>query len=155
VNEPAAPPLARMHRGFTTSEVLTLLVALTVLAAIAISMWRSHELRVRRQDAIEALLALQAAQDGYFGEHARYADEIQLAAEPPEGLGIKPVSRRGYFRISARNSEDNLGYWATARAIDREGQSPDERCVELRIDQNGRRAAVDADGADRSADCWR
>lgn len=145
----------RKYRGFTTSEVLTILVVLTVLTAITVSMWRSHQLGVRRSDAIEALLALQAAQDRYFGEHARYADETQLASEPPEGLGIKTISRRGYFQISSRSSEDNLGYWATARVIDREGQSPDTRCVELRIDQNGRRFAVDADGADRSADCWR
>lgn len=142
-------------RGFTLSEVLTVLVALTVLAAIAISMWRSHELSVRRKDAIEALLSVQAAQDRYFGKHARYADDAQLAAEPPRGLGIKPVSRRGFFQISARNSEDDLGYWATARAIDRDGEFPDTRCVELRIDQNGRRFAVDSKGVDRSADCWR
>jgi len=110
---------------------------------------------VRRHDAMDALLAVQAAQDRYFGEHARYADETQLTAEPPGGLGIKPVSRRGLFQISARNSEDDLGYWATARAIDLEGQPADTRCVELRIDQNGRRFAIDAKGEDRSADCWR
>jgi Tfp pilus assembly protein PilE len=132
------------------SEVLTVLVALTVLAAISVSMWRSHQLH-----AIEALLALQAAQDRYFGEHARYAGEKQLTAEAPGGLGIRPVSERGFFQISAHNSEDDLGYWATARAIEREGQSPDTRCVELRIDQNGRRFAIDAQGVDRSADCWR
>jgi len=144
-----------MHQGFTMSEVLTILVALTVLAAISVSMWRSHQLHARRGDAIEALLALQAAQDRYFGEHARYAGEKQLTAEPPAGLGLRPVSARGFFQISARNSEDDLGYWATARAIEREGLSPDTRCVELRIDQNGRRFAIDAQGVDRSADCWR
>jgi type IV pilus assembly protein PilE len=149
-----APP-SRTHRGFTLTEVLTVLVALTVLAAVSVSMWRSHELRVRRRDAMEALLALQAAQDRHFGEHARYADEDQLTAEPPAGLGIKPVSRNGLFRISARNSEDDLGYWATARAIEGEERSADTRCVELRIDQNGRRFAIDSKGEDRSADCWR
>lgn len=144
-----------MHRGFTLSEVLTLLVVLAVLVAIAVSMWRSQQLGVRRGDAIEALLAVQAAQDRYFGEHARYADDSQLVAEPPQGLGIKPVSRRGFFQVSARNSKDDLGYWAIARAIDQEGKLPDARCVELRIDQNGRRFAVDSNGEDQSADCWR
>lgn len=142
-------------RRFTLSEVLTILVALTVLAAITVSMWRSHEVGVRRKDAIDALLAVQAAQDRHFGEHARYADGPQLVAEPPRGLGIKPVSRRGFFQVSVRNSKDDLGYWASARAIDREGELPDTRCVELRIDQNGRRFAIDSKGEDRSADCWR
>jgi type IV pilus assembly protein PilE len=141
-------------RGFTLTEILTALVVLAVLSAIAVVMWRSNALRERRGDAIQALLDLQAAQDQYFGEHARYASETQLAARPPAGLGISPRSRHGYYAISVRNSEDNLGYWATARAIPHAEETEDSRCVEMRIDQNGRRFAVDATGKDRSADCW-
>jgi type IV pilus assembly protein PilE len=141
-------------RGFTLTEIVTALVVIAVLAAIAVVMWRSHALRERRGDAVQALLALQAAQDQYFGEHARYASETQLATEPPAGLGISPRSRLGYYTITVQNSEDNLGYWATARVISAGDKSPDTRCVEMRIDQNGRRFAVDAAGVDRSADCW-
>jgi len=142
------------RRGFTLTEVLTALVALTVLAAVAVTMWRSSDLKSRRHDAIEALMTLQKAQDQYFGLHARYAAEAQVGAAPPAGLGIPPKSKRGYYAISTRNSPDNLGYWATARVVPRVEESADERCVELRLDQNGRRFAVDSKGADRSADCW-
>jgi Tfp pilus assembly protein PilE len=135
--------------------MFTALVVVTVLVAITIVMWRSHALRARRGDAVEALLALQAAQDQYFGQHARYAGETQFAAEPPAGLGIKTKSRLGYYGITVRNSGDNLGYWATARMVPSGDESPDTRCVELRIDQNGRRFALDAEGVDRSADCWK
>ena len=141
-------------RGFTLTEIVTALVVVTVLAAVAVVMWRSHALRERRGDAVQALLALQAAQDQYFGQHARYADETQLATEPPAGLGINPRSRLGYYAITVRNSEDNLGYWATARVILRAEETQDPRCVEMRIDQNGRRFAIDSKGEDRSADCW-
>ena len=141
-------------RGFTLTEIVTALVAVSVLAAIAVVMWRSHALRERRGDAVQALLALQAAQDQYFGQHARYASETQLAAEPPAGHGINPRSRLGYYAITVHNSEDNLGYWATARAIARGDAAQDSRCVEMRIDQNGRRFAIDSKGEDRSADCW-
>jgi len=143
-----------IHRGFTLTEALTAIVALTVLVAISVTMWRSNDLRARRSDAVQALLALQAAQDQYFGLHARYASEAQLAAPPPAGLGIAPRSERGYYEISVRNSPDNLGYWATARVIPRADESADTRCVELRLDQNGRRFAVDSKNEDRSADCW-
>ena len=146
--------LPSILRDFTLVEVLTALVVLAVVSAIAVVMWRSNELRERRGDAIQALLALQDAQDRYFGEHARYASETQLAVEPPAGLGISVKSPRGYYAISVRNSEDNLAYWATARVIPRAGETADPRCAELRIDQNGRRFAVDAAGKDRSADCW-
>ena len=133
--------------GFTTSEVLTALVALVVIVAVAIALWRTHQLRTRRDDAVEALLAVQAAQDDYFGKHARYA----RAGELP----IETASPRGFYQLTVSNSPDDLAFWATARVIAREGQSADTRCVELRLDQNGRRFAVDSKGEDRSADCWR
>jgi prepilin-type N-terminal cleavage/methylation domain-containing protein len=141
-------------RGFTLTEIVTALIVATVLAAVSAVLWRSHALRTRRGDAVQALLALQAAQDRYFGEHARYASETLLGTAPPAGLGINARSRLGHYAITVRNSEDNLGYWATARVIPRAEETKDPRCVEMRIDQNGRRFAVDAAGEDRSADCW-
>jgi type IV pilus assembly protein PilE len=127
-----------MHLTF--AEVLTVVVAILVIAAIAVPMWRTHELRARREQAIEALLAVQAAQDQYFARHARYADETQL----PAASGI-----------TVHHSEDGLSYRATARVNTPDADNPDTRCVEMRIDQNGRRFAVDSEGVDRSADCWR
>ena len=145
----------RMPRpGFTLSEVFTGIVALIVVAAVAIPMWRTHELRTRRDDAIEALLAVQFAQDQYFGKHARYANDAQLGANPPAGMGLKAVSARGFYQIKVQNSGDDLGYWAIARAGVLDREPADTRCVEMRIDQNGRRFAIDSEGADRSADCW-
>ena len=140
--------------GFTVAEVITVIVAFVVIAAVAIPMWRTHELRVRRQDAIEALLAVQAAQDKYFADHARYASQAQLVASPPKGLGIKPASKLGFYEIAVRDTADDLSYWASARARPLDRETPDTRCVELRIDQNGRRFATDSTGEDRSADCW-
>ncbi len=117
-----------------------MLVTIVVIAAIAVPMWRTHELRTHRERAIEALLAVQAAQDQHFARHARYADETQLPAAPG---------------ITVNNSDDGLAYRATARVNMPGRETPDTRCVELRIDQNGRRFAVDSEGVDRSADCWR
>ena|GEM_PF-244069 len=140
---------------FTIKEALTAAVVLAVLAAIAVPMWRTHQLRVRRADAATALRAVQEAQDDYFGQHARYANEEQLREAAPEAMPGKAMSPRGYYQISLRRSEDELTYSATARVVPREGEALDTRCVELRIDQNGRRFAVDAGGEDRGADCWR
>ena len=139
---------------FTLSEVFTGVVALVVIAAVAIPLWRAHELHTRRDDAIEALLAVQFAQDEYFGKHAHYANDAQLDANPPAGMGLKPVSRRGFYQIAVQNSGDDLGYWAVARARVLAGEPADTRCVEMRIDQNGRRFALDSEAVDRSADCW-
>jgi Tfp pilus assembly protein PilE len=133
--------------GFTLREVLTALVALVVIAVVTMAMWHTHGLRSRRDDAVTALLAVQAAQDKFFGTHARYADGTAA-------LGLKSTSSRRLYEISIQRGADALGYWATARSRVLQGERTDTRCVELRIDQNGRRFAVDADGTDRSADCW-
>jgi type IV pilus assembly protein PilE len=143
-----------MKSRITAKEALTAIVVLVVIAAIAVPMWRTHRLRTHRQDAVDSLHALQTAQDDYFGKNARYANEAQLRAAAPRALSARSLSGRGYYQLTLQKSADDLTYSAIARIIPMEGEM-DTRCVELRIDQNGRRYAVDAEGVDRSADCWR
>ncbi len=143
------------HRGFTLIEILTALVVVVVLAAIAIPLYRTHLLRVRRADVRAALMAIQSAQDRHFGRTARYADGAQLDQAKPAGLGLKTASERGDYRLELHAATDGLGYVATARVIGQSGQDADTRCAEMSIDQNGQRRAFDASGADRSQDCWK
>jgi type IV pilus assembly protein PilE len=147
---------ARRHaNGFTIAEILTALIVIAVLVALAVPMWRTHQLRVHRADGRAALIAAQSAQDRFFGTHARYANATESAAPAPGGLGLNPLSQHGFYRVEIRTSPDGLAYAATARAVAAQGEAADTRCVELSLDQNGRRRAIDAAGADRSADCWR
>ena len=146
-------PVGGRARGFTMVEILTVVVVIAVLAAIAVPLWRVHLLRVRRADAIQALIAVQNAEDRYFGRQARYASGAQLTSPEPDGLGLASRTSHDYYDIDVR-SPDGLAFTATARASPAAGQAGDTRCVEFSIDQNGMRRAVDADGKDRSADCW-
>ncbi|MEO8063343.1 MAG: type IV pilin protein [Pseudomonadota bacterium] len=148
-------PRRRRRCGFTLTEILTVLIVIAVLVAVAVPMWRTHQLRVHRADGCAALIAAQTAQDKFFGTHARYADGAEIAAPAPAGLGVKPLSVNGFYRIEIKASTDGLAYLATARATDTQGQASDSRCVEFSLDHNGRRRAVDSTGEDRSADCWR
>jgi type IV pilus assembly protein PilE len=140
--------------GVTVTQILTALIALLVIIAVAIPLSRSHDLRTRRADAIAALDALQAAQDRYFGQHARYADDAVLHGAPPGGLGLGRKSPLGFYEIELRRSADTLGYVALAKVIRSADGPGDPRCAELRLDQLGRRSAVNDEGADTSADCW-
>lgn len=151
------PPLRtpRCAPGFTLLEVLTAVVVVGVLAAIAIPSWRTHLLRARRGDATATLIEIQKAQDGFFGREARFADASQLTAPPPAGLGLAAASPGGFYRIELSTSADGLGYIATATAVAGAGQSDDARCVALSIDHFGQRRATDRDGNDRTADCWK
>ena len=141
--------------GFTLAEILTALIVVAVLAALAVPLWRNHLLRVHRTDGRAALIAAQTAQDKFFGTHARYASGAEIAAPAPQGLALKDVSELGFYRIAVKASDDGLGFVATARANSALGQTQDARCVELTLDHVGRRRAVDTNGEDRSADCWR
>lgn len=142
-------------KGFTLAEILTALVVIAVLTAIAIPAWRTHLLRVRRADATAALLALQAAQDRHFARHARYAATTLLEGAPPEGLGLTAISPQGHYDLTLDTDADGFAYRAYARPRAAQGQADDQRCAEFGIDQNGQRRATDAEGKDRSADCWR
>jgi type IV pilus assembly protein PilE len=142
-------------RGFTVTEILTVLIVIAVLAAIAIPMWRTHLVRVRRADARDALTSLQSAQDRHFGRNARYAAAAQLTAPAPDGLGLAATTAHGLYAITLETSADGVGYVATARAVARAGQDADDRCTTFTIDHVGQMGATDASGADRAADCWR
>jgi type IV pilus assembly protein PilE len=71
----------RRARGLTLVEILTLVVALVVIAAVAIPLWRVHVLHEKRSEAMKTLLEIQAAQDRHFGEHARYAGAGELVMD--------------------------------------------------------------------------
>jgi Tfp pilus assembly protein PilE len=133
-------------------QSLPSIVVIAVLVALAVPLWRSHQLRVQRADGRSALIAAQTAQDSFFGSHARYANGTEIAAPAPAGAGLATSSARGFYRIEISASADGLAYVATARA---QSQADDSRCVEMSLDQVGRRRARDSQGADRSADCWR
>jgi type IV pilus assembly protein PilE len=141
--------------GFTLIEVLTALVVVGVIVAIAVPSWRSHLLRARRADGTAALIAVQKAQDEFFGRNARYASAQQLTAPSPGGLGLAETSERGFYSIDLTTSADGLAYRAAARIDARAGQDGDSRCATFSIDEMGQRRATDADGTDRTADCWK
>ena len=135
----------RRDIGITLIEMLTLAVALVVIVAVAIPLWRTHELREQRQRAIQVLRDVQSAQDRYFGEHAQYA-------EAPH-LGVTLDAPQYGFEV--RLSDDRLGYVASAIASPGAiGGTADARCTRLSIDQHGRRSATDSAGEDSTSDCW-
>lgn len=134
----------RREPGVTVVEILTIIVVLVVIAAVAIPLWRTRELRAHREATMDALLAIQVAQDRHFGKHARYAELAQLEA-PPAAAD---------YLLELKRGSDELTYVATAHAIRKAGATFDARCQELGIDQHGRRFARDESGEDSTADCW-
>lgn len=142
-----------MRGGFTLPEILTVLVVLAVLVAVAIPSWRQHVMRARRTVAKEMLVQLQVEQEKFFGRNARYATADELFLPEPAGLGLAAAAGDADYRLSLETAADGLAFTATARSA--AAQSADTRCVTFTIDHVGRRTAADAAGVDRSGDCWR
>lgn len=133
----------RPQRGLTFIEIFTLLVALVVIVAVAIPLWNTRQLRAQRAVVMQALFAVQAAEDRHFGKHARYARLEQLGIEPETAVVL-----------AVELAADELGYVARAHVDTLPGVVVDARCAQMRIDQHGRPSASTAGGEDSTGDCW-
>jgi type IV pilus assembly protein PilE len=147
--------LPRYRAGVTLIELMIVIVVVGILAAIAVPSYRNYLVRSQRTDARTILLKLQSAQERFFLQQRRYADNGELTVAPPNGLGLTSQSDHGFYDLSIDLGPDGFEYRATARPAAGRGQEDDTRCVELWVDQNGNRGAEDASGNDRRDDCWR
>jgi type IV pilus assembly protein PilE len=129
----------RALRGFTLVELLCVLAATAVLAALALPQWRDRVVQARRADAVAALDRLAAAQERMRTHHGLYSAD--LAA-----LGLPPNSEQGLYALEVELTGPD-SYRARARA--QAAQAGDRECAELVV-------AVATGFATRgpSARCW-
>jgi type IV pilus assembly protein PilE len=139
--------------GFTLAELLTALIALAIVVAIAIPAYRSHRLNERRSEATAALLRVQAAQERLFVQRGRYS--VDLTSQPPAGLGIGDRSAHGAYRLRVELGSGGLGYRAVAEPAAQLRAATDNRCAQFSIDHNGLRSARAADGGETTRECWK
>lgn len=147
----------RRQRGVTLIELLTVIVVIAILASIAIPSYRSYLLRAQRSDATRTLLHIQTAQEKFFAQNNRYADDLTAAS--PAGLGIPAVSDNGFFDIALVPPDGAAaigdGYKATATPHAGSGQADDTRCRSFSVDHNLHKVALDGAGTDVTRECWR
>lgn len=145
------------QRGVTLIELITVMVVLAILASIAIPSYRSYLLRAQRSEATRTLMRIQTAQEKFFAQNNRYAD--QLSAPSPNGLGIPAITENGFFDIALSPPDGEAaigdGYKATATPHAGGGQTDDTRCRGFTVDHNLHRTAVDGAGVDVTRECWR
>jgi type IV pilus assembly protein PilE len=139
-------------------NLLELLVTLTlvgVLGSLAYPSYRSHLLRAHRMEAIEALLAVAAAQERFYLAHGRYAAGFAVdgvAIEP--GLRLDAITPGRRYQVSIERPEP-AQFLAHAAPRAGSGQDADRVCARLSIAADGRRSAQDSTGHDTTATCWR
>ncbi len=138
----------RNSHGVTLIELMVVIVVVAILGSIAVSSYRSYLLRTNRTEARMALLRVQAAQEKFFLQNNRYADNGELGTAPPAGLGVPASTPSGYYAITI--SEDSTDTTYTAIATATGGQAQDTAaCRTLTISEDGQRTPDNASG------CWR
>jgi type IV pilus assembly protein PilE len=136
---------ARHHVGVTLLELLVTLALVGILAALAYPSYRGSLLRAHRIEAIDALLAVAAAQERFHVQHGRYAWRLDDGTDSPEqGLNIAAVTIGGHYQLGLTDATPRAG----------SGQEADERCSRFSIHANGRRSAADRHGTDTTWHCW-
>jgi type IV pilus assembly protein PilE len=144
-------------RGFTLVELMISLAIMSIIATLAVTSYERYVRRAGRVDATSALLRIASAQEKFYAQNGQYADD--LAAAPPDGLGIEGTER-GYYELDVAISPDGagIGYTASATVDEAGSQASDTGCQVFSINERGIRGAEDDGGAtsqeiiDR---CWR
>jgi len=124
--------------GVTLIELMIVMVVLAIVASIAVPSYRQYLIRSNRTEGTAALLQLRIAQEKFFLQNGRYADDDELTEAPPNGLGLPDATVHGYYGV-ALNRTSPTTYTATATAAN--GQVDDRTCPSLTINESGVRTA--------------
>src|SRR5688572_12763220 len=98
--------------GVTLMELLTVIVILGVISAIAVPSYRNYLVRTNPSDAKSALMQIQAKQEKFYIQNNAYTDD--LATKPPNGLVMAELTANRYYSLEVDLAADGQGYTATA-----------------------------------------
>lgn len=148
----------RTQKGFTLTELLVVVLIVSILVGLGLPGYRDFVLRGGRTDATTALMKLAASQEKFYLQNGIYASNAELAAAPPVGLGFTgSKTDHGYYNLTIAPDAAGLtvGYTGSAAVSAGGKQGDDSDCTAFSIDQNGRRGANGGYNPTVVEDCWR
>ena len=120
-------PTSTQAHGHTLVELCMAVGVATVLAAVALPSYRSHQLQAGRVDAVAALTRLQMAQEQHRAAHGLYASQLSAL----RGVGGASPQGRYSLAMALTGAE---AYRATATARPDGPQAGDRECTALTLD---------------------
>jgi len=143
------------QKGVTLVELMVVVIIISILMSVAVPSYRQYMMRANRAEGQSALLMGAANQERWYLNNNTYATNAQLTPAPPAGLGMRALTEQGHYRIQITES-DAAGFTIVATAQD--GQSADQDCDTLAINERGTRyagpgPAFDAGNNDLEG-CW-
>ena len=134
--------MIRKQRGVTFIELLTVLVIIGILAAIAYPTYRDQVRRSNRTEARVALEQTAGALEKCYTRYMAYDDAANCPTANQFNGGATITTQRGLYQVSAPTLN---GTQFTVRADAQGAQATDTACARIEMDQTGRRTP---------AGCW-
>lgn len=138
---PSSMPQPSRQAGFTLLELMFVLAIVGILAAIAYPTYNDSVRKSRRADGMQALRALQLAQERWRASNPSYTGDLT-------SLGLGSTTTGGWYTLAVSGATAT-GYTATATAVSGKSQTADRAsgvsCATLTINQ---------DATATPAACW-
>jgi type IV pilus assembly protein PilE len=135
------------QRGMTLIELITVVIIIGILAAVAIPSYRQYVIRSQRTDATEALLALATAQEKFYLQCNTYATDIGAATDCAAGeLNYTDTSPKGWYDLSIE-AASATDFRIRAEPASGGPQASDSACNWFEVTGRGVRTAS-------GAECW-
>lgn len=145
--------MRKANRGVTLIELMVVVAVAAILASIAVSSYRNSVIRANRTEASAALLRAAAAQERFYLQNNTYAENADLTAASPAGLGLARTTESGYYTLTIANDDPLVDFTVTATPVAGGGMADDADCATLTVDQSGARGATGS--PDAVTRCWR
>lgn len=138
--------MRKRQAGVTLMELLTVMVVVAILAAIAIPSYRRYVMRANRTDAKTAILAMAGELERCYTRFNTYADADTNCSLTLTGVS----SSNGDYKVSASNLSATT---FTITAVPQGGQAKDTQCGSFSLDQANERKVTGTLSAD-PGQCW-
>lgn len=125
-------PTRQRQRGWTLVELFIGLLVLALLTAVAVPTWLGQVRKLRRADAIAALLRLQQAQERWRTNQPSYAGTLASG-----GLNLATLSPGGHYLLATRTDPASAASAYQVSAVAQGAQAQDVACRYMRIDVQG------------------
>ena len=137
ISQSACLGRARRVAGFTLVELMVVVGIAAILATVSLPGFTAQISKVRRWDAVTAILRIQQSQERWRTNNTSYADNLTLLASVESSL--KSSSDNGYYTLSTAPiaGSSDAGYTVNATAVADKSQSRDGPCKTLTVTVSG------------------